>query len=715
MHGTRLKYNLFCEGCARGSILVLALALATLSHAAADAVPETKLQIVRQQDTYRVQVLSGERVLLSSPPEGLWSIASDWRDGWPAEWRHAAPQHMEKSGEWTILSGRLEAPQGAWELRDAYRSLGRSVQCVRRFTWKGDVPAHRVTLSLRWQAASRQAQVLLPGIIYYGNPSGAASGRVPVYSAQRGEEAIYEEHRYPVPMATLEWADGPQWLGAALHTLPCPAPYGHLRDQWWSMGVETGSQGPELVLLSGPCASNGKRSVVKALLRGCMPYDEAYLDVPPGAVIEKTCYLEAYPVAAEGSGFRRPLWTAIDRLKPFYADDLPSYREIIEAKYRFAKSRWVETPDYAGFRKYPDKQAIAIGWSGQAEAPSYALQVLAPELGDPHAITMAYKSLDFLSTSPFSEDGFCAWYDGEKRAWQSWHDGEKRTWQMGNLLSQGQGMLTIGRAIRVGRTQGHDTAAWERFFRKACDIQAARILADGWHPDSTSEGVLIAPLAEAAGLFDNPSYRKAAIKAAEHYGARHTSMREPYWGGTLDAHCEDKEGAYAALQGFLAVYELTNDRKYLDWAAHAADVVLSYVVMWDIDLPAGRLRSLGLKTRGLSAVSPQNQHIDVFGSLIAADIYRLGQLQQRPSLCRLAEVMYRSAGQIIDPYGSQGEQLQQTNCALRGDLSDVFSFRGGYAEEWTVFWITAHFLNGAARLKEMGVALDNPAATAPPH
>lgn len=29
----------------------------------------------------------------------------------------------------------------------------------------------------------------------------------------------------------------------------------------------------------------------------------------------------------------------------------------------------------------------------------------------------------------------------------------------------------------------------------------------------------------------------------------------------------------------------------------------------------------------------------------------------------------------------------------------------GYAEHWTVFWITAHCLNAAARFKEMGVAL----------
>ena len=64
--------------------------------------------------------------------------------------------------------------------------------------------------------------------------------------------------------------------------------------------------------------------------------------------------------------------------------------------------------------------------------------------------------------------------------------------------------------------------------------------------------------------------------------------------------------------------------------------------------------------------------------------------------------MYRSCGQLLDPYGSQGEQPQQTNYAQRGEVSDVFALRGGYAETWTVFWITAHFLNAAARFQELG-------------
>ena len=658
--------------------------------------PASSLRIVTHDGTFRVEVLSSGRPLVSSPPEGLWSIATAWRDGWAADWQHVKPNELTRAGEWTILEGKLELAGGTWKLRDAYRERGPVVQCVRRFEWKGAEPAPKTTLSVRWQTAARSAQALLPGILYHGNPSGAESGRVPVFTATQGEQAIFEEHRYPIPFASIEWESPPGLFGAALHTVPSPVPHGNLRDQWWSLGIEAVSQGTELTLLSGPCASNGRRSVVKAVQPGFVPMDEAYLNVPPGTVIEKTFFIEVYPVEAKGSGFRRPLWTAVERAQPYRTSDLPTFAEIIRAKYRFAKTRWHATDRAAGFKKFPDRSFFVFGWCGQAAAPGYAFQVLAQGLNDPEAVQMATRSLDFLGSAEFYDGGFHTWYDYDKNAW-SRHE----------PLSQGQGMMNFANAIKAGRSAGRDTSRWEAFLKKACDFHAARIQADGWRPRSTDEAFFIGPLCRASELFDNADYGRAAIRAAEHYAARHVDMSEPYWGGTLDARCEDKEGAFAALQGFLAAYELTGERRFLDWARHACDVVLTYLVVWDIDLPPGRLRNHGFKTRGWTVVSPQNQHIDAYGVLIAPEIYRLGKILEDRRLRRLALLMYRSCGQLIDPYGSQGEQPQHTNYAQRGSVSDIFALRGGYVEDWTVFWITAHFLNAAAQFEELGADVWN--------
>ena len=264
-------------------------------------------------------------------------------------------------------------------------------------------------------------------------------------------------------------------------------------------------------------------------------------------------------------------------------------------------------------------------------------------------------------------------------------------------------MLNIVRAIRLGKKRGLDTSRWEAFLLSASQFHAKRILRDDWRPKSTDEAFFIAPLCLAYRCFGEAKFLQAAEKAGRHYADRHVTMEEPYWGGTLDASCEDKEGAFAALQGFLELHAQTNDPQYLQWAEHACDVALTYTVVWDIDLPPGRLRDHGFKTRGWTVVSPQNQHIDVYGVLIAPDIYRLGQILKRDDLKQVALLMYRSCGQLIDPYGSQGEQPQHTNYAQRGNVSDIFALRGGYREDWTVFWITAHFLNAAALFQEMGV------------
>lgn len=676
------------------AIGVLLLCSAPATAPCDDGISTPELRIVGKEGRYRVEVRCDDQTALASGENGLWSIAADWREGWPCEWYHADAEEVERAGPWTILKGRIELPTGCWQLRDAYRPAGRTIQCVRRFTWEGKAAAQRTTLSVRWQANVKTAQAILPGILYYGNPSGEASGRVPVFHGRDGEEAIFEEHRYPVPLAVLEGQGKLRRYGAALHSVPCPIPCGNLPDQWWSLGVTAEDDSLELVLLSGPCACNGRRSAIKAVQGGLVPYDEAFLKVAPGTVIEKTFYLEAYPVGQEGSGFRRPLWSAVDRLQPFSLDGLPAFDEIVEAKYRFAKSRWYKSGDIAGFRKYPDRNCFVLGWCGQAAAPGYALQVLADGLGDPDAVSMACQSLDFLASAQFYEGGFHTWYDCDKQVW-SRHE----------PLSQGQAMLNFARAIQAGRRDGRSTGRWETFLRRACDFHAERILSEDWRPRSTDEAFFIAPLCEASRCFEHTRYRQAAEKAAEQYAQRHVSMREPYWGGTLDARCEDKEGAYAAFQGFLALYDLTGEKRFLDWAEHACDVVLTYLVLWDIDLPAGRLRNHGFKTRGWTAVSPQNQHIDMYGVVMAPDVYRLGQILKREDLKRLALLMFRSCGQLIDPYGSQGEQPQQTNYAQRGQVDDVFSLRGGYAESWTVFWITAHFLNAAAQLKELAVPI----------
>lgn len=635
------------------------------------------------------------KLAISAPEEGLWSVANQWENDWPTNWKHANPTAMEQVGDWTILKGTIEFPEGTMLLRDSYRKLPNGlVQCIRRFEWTGEKPLGQATLSVRFQVKGKSLQPLLPGILYYGNSMGAKVNPdiIPVYTGQPGEFAIFEDHRYPIPFAMLENAnDG---FAATIHTTPSPVKGAVLNDQWWSMGVEAYDGYSELVLLSGPIGYNHQRGVAKALQQRPMKYSDTYLNIQPETVIEKQFFIELNPVERKGTGFQQPIYTAFDLYKPYNATIFPDFETIVKGKYGFAKSRWIDQPKEVGFNMYDPsyQQHIVMGWCGQADSPGYSLQLLSSMLDDNTITDKVQRSLDFLSHYPIGEDG----------VFNVIYDVASQTYSGGDHVSCGQGMYNFAKAIETARKQKrYDTKLWEQFLKEVCDKQSKRILRADWNPHSTAEGFYIAPLIISSKLFDNKMYRDAAVKAGKLFADRHLSMDGAYWGGTLDATCEDKEGAWAAFQGFLELYERLGEQKYLDWAKHAMDVCLTYVVVWDIPLPAGRMADYNFKTTGWTVVSPQNQHIDVYGVLFAPEVYKMGMHLKDERLKQLAAVMYRSCYQLTDPYGSQGEQLQQTNFAQRGDMSDVYSLRGGYSEGWTVFWITAHFLNAAARFQEI--------------
>jgi len=503
-----------------------------------------KLQTNLVDGSYIANVNCESKTLIKSPDEGLWSIALEWKDQWPANWKHAIATEIQEIGEWKILTGKLALPKGEWNLKDSYREEDGRIKCIRRFEWRGKQTLDSVTLSIRWQTPARNAKAFLPGIMYYGNPSGEKNRKnnVAWFHGTDGEEALFEEHRYPMPFASVEWQQNNSLYGAALHTIPSPVYCGNQFDQWWSLGVKANRDNTELLVLSGPVAYNGKKSVVKALKSSSMPYGDTYINVKPGTVIEKTFYLQAYPVSAKGTGFQKPVYTSIDLFKPFYTDDLPTYNEIVKLKYRFAQSRWIEGTNYAGFNMYPPSSSprIVAGWAGQSETPAYALQVLADDLKDERIWNQVQRSLDHICSSPMDTNGFCVSYDIRSSRWSG-----------KDPVSQGQAMNSIVLAVKAGRNNKNvTTVKWEEFLLKACDIYSSRILALKWNPRNTAEVFFISPLVIASELFKNEQYKEAALKAADYYASRHITMDEPYWGGTLDATCEERRGRGELFRDF---------------------------------------------------------------------------------------------------------------------------------------------------------------------
>ncbi|MBR0335537.1 MAG: hypothetical protein IIX34_01600, partial [Alistipes sp.] len=220
--------------------------------------------------------VDGQKVV-TAPTEGLWSVATDWSDGWMGDWHHASPERVERVGEWSVVHGKIVLDKGTLVLRDGYREVeGGLIECRRRFEWQGSEPLEKVTLSVRLNVEGQGLMPCLPGILYYGNKNGAKvdPNIIPVYNGTAGEFAIFEEHRYPMPFAMLE--NGSDGYAAALHTTPSPVRGAVLSDQWWSLGVEAFENHSQIVLYSGAIGYNGQHGVAKALQRRPMPYTDTY-------------------------------------------------------------------------------------------------------------------------------------------------------------------------------------------------------------------------------------------------------------------------------------------------------------------------------------------------------------------------------------------------------------------------------------------------------
>ena len=133
---------------------------------------------------------TGDRVAsITSPEEGLWSIGTGWTDDWAESWSHGSPTSRRRVGDWNVLSGKVVTGDGEWHITDSLRHVGDGiVEAKRRWRYDGSIPSGPVVLSIRFQvgrdSGSPPLRPFLPGINYFGNPSGTRidSARVPTWS-----------------------------------------------------------------------------------------------------------------------------------------------------------------------------------------------------------------------------------------------------------------------------------------------------------------------------------------------------------------------------------------------------------------------------------------------------------------------------------------------------------------------------------------------------
>ena len=110
-------------------------------------------------------------IVLQSSKNGLWAIAQNWVNNRPTDFVYANPSKVDVRADCTIVEGSIKTDAGLWKLKDIYSRKGDLVKCVRRYSYTGK-DVSKVSLHNEFSIPVKTEKILIPSVIYYGNPSG---------------------------------------------------------------------------------------------------------------------------------------------------------------------------------------------------------------------------------------------------------------------------------------------------------------------------------------------------------------------------------------------------------------------------------------------------------------------------------------------------------------------------------------------------------------
>ena len=213
----------------------------------------------------------------------------------------------------------------------------------------------------------------------------------------------------------------------------------------------------------------------------------------------------------------------------------------------------------------------------------------------------------------------------EKKHGRQHPEWEKRTRQLLNNL------------IALQKSDGH-------FARKYNDAGEDIDASGGSTPSATSTLVM------GYKYFKDKKYLLAAKRTID-YVEKNIISKSDYFSSTLDANCEDKEAAIAAVTSTYYLAMVTTGKEhqhYIDLCKQAAYFALSWYYTWDVPFAQGQmLGDLGFKSRGWSNVSVENNHIDVFVFELPHIIKWLSSVTEEKRFEKMYDVIYSSLNQLL--------------------------------------------------------------------
>lgn len=231
-----------------------------------------------------------------------------------------------------------------------------------------------------------------------------------------------------------------------------------------------------------------------------------------------------------------------------------------------------------------------------------------------------------------------------------------------SIRQQSEGVYAILLYLKYEKQHGRRHPEWEARIKGILDGFLKLQKADGsfarkYHDNGTdvdgtggSTPSSTSALVMGYRYFGKKQYLEAARRTVD-YLEQNIISKSDYFSSTLDANCEDKEAAIAAVTAtyYLAAVTKGKERqRYIDLCEKAAYFALSWYYMWDVPFAQGQmLGDLGLKTRGWSNVSVENNHIDVFVFELPHIVKWLGEQKGNARFLQMHDVIFNSLSQLM--------------------------------------------------------------------
>ena len=530
----------------------------------------------------------------------------------------------------------VKTAEGAWKLSTSFKPVdGHDDAVDAEFTWtlmEGSAKSTAVAVASDFTDWSSENFVFAPAAVYSGNRFDVKKIVWPTYLLF----ADKQEHRVDMP-TTINDIPRLEKKGAGKIELdtgnvstPLVGFQSPVRKRGWMVQTTQGSRfGNHGLTIEENAEQNHARFMITLPAIRERRAASSTLESPSGdqapdwkvgdsATIRCRFYTFEAPTV---SSFLTRFGAARKELNPSTKNQTLPFSEafkLLETLYR--DHRWDE--DAALFRLNDPGQARMVqiwqlGWVGGGQATLPLLQA-----GDEESQKRSLKNLETIFSKSQAKSGFFYTLgDGKIFTYDQFRPPVPPS--MGLLRKNADWLYMAQRHFEVIEASG-DTVPdrwleqnrkqadafvqlWNDYgqFGQWVDLESGKLLVG----NSTSAAIASGGLALASKRYGHKPCLNVAEEAARKYH-RDYVLKGYTTGGPGEAlSCPDSESAFALLEAYMALYEVTNSQEWLDYAQELLPICASWVVSYDFEFPKeSPLGKAGAKTTGSVVASVQNKH-----------------------------------------------------------------------------------------------------------